>query len=129
MPKAQRSRTANSASHPRISREDSGYSSLAESDSKQSEPEQTRVKKKGVASISFVREFSETQKEYHYQQNEITHAEATSSSSATVTRLRSTKASVQVSNLTVKYENSGLLKLALEALYIHKIGTGNRNRW
>ena len=35
---------------------------------------------------------------------------------------------VLMSNLTVKYENSGLLKLALEALYIHKIGTGNRNR-
>ena len=97
--------------------------------SKQSEPEQTRVEKKGAASIKFVHEFSETQKEYHYQQNEITHTEATSSSSATVTWLRSTKASVQVSNLTVKYENYGLLKLALEALYIHNIGTGNRNRW
>ena len=31
-----------------------------------------------------------------------------------------------MSNLTVKYENSGLLKLALEALYIHKIGTSNK---
>ena len=96
VPKAQRSRTAKFASHPRISREDSGYSSLAESDSKQSEPEHTGVEKKGAASINFVHEFSETQKESHYQQNEITRAEATSSSSATVTRSRSTKASVQV---------------------------------
>ena len=31
-----------------------------------------------------------------------------------------------MSNWTIKYENSGLLKLALEALYIHKVGTGNR---
>ena len=37
--------------------------------------------------------------------------------------------SLYLSSLTVEYENSGLLKLALEALYIHKIGTGNRNRW
>ena len=33
VPKAQRSWTANSATHPRINREDSGYNSLAESDS------------------------------------------------------------------------------------------------
>ena len=34
-----------------------------------------------------------------------------------------------MSNLTVKYENSDLLKLASEALYIHKIGTGNRKQY
>ena len=34
-----------------------------------------------------------------------------------------------VSNRTIKNENSGFFKLALEALYIRKIGTGNGNRW
>ena len=97
VPKAQRSRTTNSASHPRISREDSGYSSLAESNSKQSEQEQTRVEKKGAAStINFVHDFSEIQKEPHPQQDEIIHAEAISSSSTIVTRSQRAKASVQV---------------------------------
>ena len=35
---------------------------------------------------------------------------------------------ILVLSLIVKYKNFSLLKLALKALYIYKIGTGIRNR-